>query len=131
MTIVHAQKGEPMEKKKVSFTGLIYSLRNETNGCKSELCESCKETMNHAADMLEELLQAHADVSYQRDRAYELLKIYESPIPCRLCIYWHEVDSIDGTTFGICKRKPPIIRKNIFLQSGWFCADAERRTDGE
>jgi hypothetical protein len=90
--------------------------------------------MNHAADMLEELLQAHAEVSAKRDEAIDrcnyaerMLMIRGELIPCGECIYWHEVDSIDGTTYGICKRKPPIIRKNIFLQRGWFCADAERK----
>lgn len=45
---------------------------------------------------------------------------------CGECKYWHEVDTVDGKDYGVCKRPRPIIRKHIFLNSGWFCADGER-----
>lgn len=50
-------------------------------------------------------------------------------VRCKDCKYWHEVDSVEGTTFGECKRPHPIIRKSVFLQEGWYCADGERKDD--
>ena len=90
-----------------------------------------------AADVLEDLLQSVAEwtAKYEeaRDRcnfAEKQLFFMENLVRCGNCKYWHEVDDVDGTTFGECKRPHPIIRKHIFLNSGWYCADGERK-DGE
>ena len=122
-------------EKNVSFTGLLNSLRTE--GFCNEMCESCQEAMRTAADELERLLQDYALLSGKydevRDRcnlAEKQLFFMENLVRCGDCKYWHEVDDVDGTTFGECKRPHPIIRKHIFLNSGWYCADGERK-DGE
>lgn len=42
-------------------------------------------------------------------------------VRCGECKWWHEIDSVEGTTFGKCMRPHPI------NQEGWYCADGERK----
>ena len=50
-------------------------------------------------------------------------------VRCGECKYWHETDSVWGTTFGECKRPHPIIRNGVLNHEGWFCADGERKDE--
>lgn len=123
--------------KKISFTGLVNDLRYNGKEYKGSIMdEEDKALYCTAADVLEDLLQSVAEwtAKYEeaRDRcnlAEKQLFFMENLVRCGECKHWHEVDSVEGTTFGECKRPHPIIRKHIFLNSGWFCADGERRTD--
>lgn len=127
-----------MEKKKINFTRLVESLRWYEKEYKGSIMdEEDKKTFSLAADVLEDLLQSVAEwtAKYEeaKDRcnlAEKQLFFMENLVRCGNCKYWHEVDDIDGTTYGECKRPHPIIRKHIFLNSGWYCADGERK-DGE
>ena len=124
-----------MEKHKINFTKLVESLRWYEKEYKGSIMdEEDKKTFSLAADVLEDLLQSVAEwtAKYEeaRDRcnlAEKQLFIMENLVRCGECKHWHEVDSVEGTTYGECKRPHPIIRKHIFLNSGWYCADAERK----
>lgn len=127
-----------MEKHKINFTKLVETLRWNGKEYKGSIMdEEDKALCCTAADVLEDLLQSVAEwtAKYEeaRDRcnlAEKQLFFMENLVRCGDCKYWHEVDSVDGTDYGECKRPHPIIRKHIFLNSGWYCADGERK-DGE
>lgn len=50
-------------------------------------------------------------------------------VRCGECKHWHENDFVDGLCYGECDNG--IIKKSVWTNEMWFCADAERRADDE
>ena len=48
-------------------------------------------------------------------------------VRCKDCMYWGEVDEIDGKRYGECNRERSAIKETCFTNQEWYCADAERK----
>ncbi len=53
-------------------------------------------------------------------------KDYVPVVRCKDCKWWQMVDDYDGV-YGQCKHLRSVIKKSIFVNENFFCADGERK----
>lgn len=85
---------------------------------------------------IDEILDEFKDINYvyndssKFDTLKRMLIDAVEVVHCKDCKWWDKVDNIDGVNYGTCERKCTAIRQDAFPNENWFCADGERKNDG-